>query len=176
MTIERQTHYLVARAPPEYGLYSLLDIWPVVRQRVPDAILLAIADFSSWRKEQDPINRYMVLQLEERLRTTPGVKHLSRDGLSAALSISGALVYMTSELEGLDDSDIRAAMRLGCRVVCASAFGNFNRHAVTVPGDILAQNTRTGYVNAICHVLQATEGDSRVSRALDRKKLELYSG
>lgn len=172
----RNPHRVIFSASPDYGLYTLLDLWSRVREKVSDAELFVFSDFRSWEKSNpDEPTKYLIEQLKERMRSTPGVHSAIRERSDFAkiLQISGVWTYASSrEPESSVYEDMMLAMRAGCRVV-ASTTGNFielvKGRGILVPGDALHPLTRTGYLNAFLYTLQ--EPEETTGRAINRSEI-----
>jgi 2-polyprenyl-3-methyl-5-hydroxy-6-metoxy-1,4-benzoquinol methylase/glycosyltransferase involved in cell wall biosynthesis/tetratricopeptide (TPR) repeat protein len=102
--VERDPHKVIYSSSPDRGLLSLLQMWPRIRQRVPDATLHVFYGFDTWQKSAELRNdqralaqisllRSMMKELEPlgvHVRGRVDQKTLAREMLSA-----GAFLFPT---------------------------------------------------------------------------------
>lgn len=92
---ERDPNLLVHLSRPERGLRALLEAWPSIRARAPEARLL-VARYRSFNEPAGSQIEAFCLRTDEAVRTTPGASHvgnLSKPELYALLSRAALMVY-----------------------------------------------------------------------------------
>jgi len=86
---------LIHLSRPERGLRALLDVWPSVHQRIPQARLLVARYLSYYEPAGSPLEAFC-LQMDAQVRRAPGAEHighLSKPDLYALLSRATMMVY-----------------------------------------------------------------------------------
>lgn len=147
----RSRHTLVWGSSPDRGLHHLVDIFPLVREEVPDAQLVVMYEFD---KTVEGYSKGMAgsaymrwLQKAARLKTMEGVRmtnHLSQPQHARVLVSSGVFVYPCDPVAATETycSAITEAMAAGLPVVCSDAdclAENYADTAMVLPLPIDAQ-------------------------------------
>lgn len=124
-TVERNPRRAICSSSPDRSLRELLEIWPGITAKVPDAELHVYYGFKNWELTNDLIGdetgKRKVQHLRHLIRTTPGVTlHERVNGAELARAFLGAGVwtYPTwfSETSCISAMEAQAA---GCRIVAS---------------------------------------------------------
>lgn len=167
--VERNAHKAVYSSSPDRGLPVLLDVWPKIRELVPDAELHVFYGFDNWRKmaaaRNDDAQVRAVDSLETRVRAleSAGVVYrgkvdqatLAREFCSAGVWCSPTWFTETSCISAME------AQAAGLRVV-TSAIAALNetvgdRHGVLLEGDWLSADYQGRFVDEVVRAMVAPE-------------------
>jgi glycosyltransferase involved in cell wall biosynthesis len=181
--VARNPHKAVYSSSPDRGLAVLLDMWPAVRERVPGAELHVFYGFDNWRAVArdygQPMQRYLVRNLEERARNTEGVvfrgsvdqKTLAREMLSAGV---WCLPTWFEETHCIGAAEAQAA---GLRVISTADLGalpeTVGDRGVLVEGDWLSPEYQEKFVDEIEYAMEdAWDPDPNLPA---REELQTYA-
>lgn len=173
----RDPHKAVYSSSPDRGLPALLDMWPKIRARVPDAQLSVLYGFQGIEKmaaeTRNEMARYLVESMKRKMRELPGVtyhgrvdqKTLAREMLSA-----GVMAYPTWWVETSCIS-MMEAQAAGLRIVTsplAALKETVGERGVLVEGDWLSDDYQAKFVDAVVDAMLRPEDG-------DRAKLQAYA-
>lgn len=104
--IPRNPHKAIYSSSPDRGLAVLLDLWPRIREQVPDATLDVFYGFDNIEKTlkitKDLNLGYMAARMKRLLRELPGVTdhgRVDQKTLARAMMGAGVLAYPTAWME-----------------------------------------------------------------------------
>lgn len=180
--VERNPHRAIYSSSPDRGLPVLLDVWPRIRERVPDAELHVFYGFYNWRKAAEAsgnqeqldaihflMNRMVDLQ-------TQGVRFrdkVSQAELAKEFLASGVWAYPTwfSETSCLTAMEAQAA---GCRVV-TSSIAALNEtvgptNGTLIDGDWLSPEYQEHFVDEVVRAMTCPEDEWWVDREESRER------
>jgi glycosyltransferase involved in cell wall biosynthesis len=169
----KQARAMCTSSPDRY-LPALLDLWPEIRQRVPEAEFHCYYGFNNWRNSAemagDRSQLATIAALEKRLdsmRELGVVVHgrVNQRELAEAFLSSGAILYPTwfSETSCLSAMQARAA---GCHVVTSPIAALTEtlagyKHATLVDSEYMSGDYRAQFVDAAVRALtQPAEADA----------------
>jgi len=175
--VERNPHKVVYSSSPDRGLPVLLQVWPEIRRRVPDAELHVFYGFFNWKKvaeaQGDPRQIEAIAHLEARMREleSEGVVYrgkvdqstLAREFLSA-----GVWAYPTwfSETSCLTAMEAQAAgLRIVSSTIAALNETVGSEHGVLLDGDWLSPEYQARFVEEVERALTLPEGEWKKTRA-----------
>ena len=99
---ERNPHRVVYSSSPDRGLQALLELWPTIRQQVPDAELHVFYGFTNWettaRATGDQAALRLIAHLKHLAKTTSGVvfrDRVNQRELAREFMRSGVWAYPT---------------------------------------------------------------------------------
>ncbi len=181
--VERNPHKMVYSSSPDRGLPVLLQVWPEIRRRVPDAELHVFYGFDNWEKfARVQPNAEAQLRAIGQLRTR--MKQLEPDGvhyrgkvdqrtLAREFLSAGVWGYCTwfTETSCLTAMEAQAA---GLRIV-TSSIAALNEtvsqeYGVLLDGDWLSPEYQREFVDQIERALVAPEGEWLPTRYAMRKR------
>ena len=122
--VKRDPHRVLYTSSPDRGLAVLLDMWPRIRERVPDASLRVFYGFAGWsmsaEARHDEHERYLIRSLQARMKEMPGVEYVgSVDQGRLAKEMLGAGVWaLPTWFEETFCIGAAEAQAAGMRVVC----------------------------------------------------------
>ncbi len=169
--VERNPRKVVYSSSPDRGLPALLQMWPEIRKRVPDAELHIFYGFYNWRKiaqargDSNQLKGIEHLERQIQMLASEGVvmrgkvdqATLAREFLSA-----GVLAYPTwfSETSCLTAMEAQAA---GLRIV-SSSIAALNEtvgpeYGVLLDGDWLSPEYQARFVDEVERALVAPDGE-----------------
>jgi len=172
-TEERNPHRAIYSSSPDRGLLSLLQMWPRIRERVPDAELAIFYGFHNWRKavkmRGSAEELAQIVTLEEMLESLKdqGVTMHGRvngQQLAREFMKSGAWLYPTwfSETSCITAMEAQAA---GCFIVtspiAALTETVSERWGTMVPGDWLSPDYQAEFVQQAALALSSGQGWER---------------
>jgi glycosyltransferase involved in cell wall biosynthesis len=164
----RNPHRAIYASSPDRGLARLLDLWPRIRDAVPDAELAVYYGFEGWKRDnlarKDAQHSYLVANLEERLASLPGVTfhgRVSPAKLSEAMLAAGVWTYPTwfEEASCMVAMEAQAA---GLRLVTSrlAALEETVCAGILVEGDCLSSDYGDAFVAAVAREMRAGESES----------------
>ena len=162
--IERIPHSAIYSSAPNRGLDILLDMWPTIRQRIPDATLRI---FYGWKtyfelQKNDPQAIAWMQKMKDRVASMAdqGVIDMGRVGqkeLAVWQKKSSAWLYPTSfqEISCITAMEAQAA---GCFPVCSNfaALEETAQHGFKIDGDPAEPVYQMHFIEA---ALKALQGD-----------------
>lgn len=166
----RDPHRAIYSSSPDRGLAVLLDVWPEIRKRVPDAKLDVFYGFELWKVvAPDEQHRYLIDLLERRMKTLPGVTFhgkVDQKTLADAMQSSGVWAYPTwwTETSCITAMEAQAA---GLRIVTTSRAAlkeTVADRGVLLDGDWLTDEYRNDFVNAVVDAMRVPDGVGWPSR------------
>jgi glycosyltransferase involved in cell wall biosynthesis len=174
--VERNPHRAVYSSSPDRGLQTAIEIWPRVRQRVPDAELHVYYGFENWEPFADDAQKLTIAHLKKMLKDHEqyGVVYHGRtpqDKLAEEFLKSGVWCYPTwfAETSCITAMEAQAA---GLRMITnpiAALNETVGERGTLVAGDWLEEGFKGRFTTAVIDAL-LKEGDS------DRKDLQRYAG
>lgn len=179
--VERDPFKVVYSSSPDRGLQALLQMWPTIKERVPQASLHIFYGFENWKKSaaaQNNDGQLRVIAMLERtiaelaplgvvMRARVNQMELAREFLSA-----GALLYPTwfSETNFITGYESQAA---GLRIVTspiAAVTENIGDRGVLIEGDWLSPDYQARFTEAAVDALtRPDDGDRAASQAYARE-------
>jgi SAM-dependent methyltransferase/glycosyltransferase involved in cell wall biosynthesis/tetratricopeptide (TPR) repeat protein len=175
--VERNPHKVVHSSSPDRALPVLLQVWPEIRERVPDAELHIFYGFFNWRSAAlargDEQQLRAIDQLIARMKQleTHGVvfrDKVSQAALASEFKSAGVWASSTwfSETSCISAMEAQAA---GCRIV-TSAIAALNEtvgpeYGVLLEGDWLTPEYQRQFVDEVVHAMTAPDGEWLKTRA-----------
>jgi len=179
--IVRDPHRAVYSSSPDRGLAVLLQVWPKIRERVPDASLDVYYGFFNWRKAAEARKDTEQLQVIDALEqmlvdlAPHGVRshgRVDQATLADAFMGAGVWAYPTwfSETSCITAMEAQAA---GLRIVTSSIAAlnetvGAERHAVAynhagygvlIDGDWMSDEYQARFVDEVVRAMTAPEGE-----------------
>lgn len=174
--VERNPHRLVYSSSPDRGLPVLLQVWPEIRKRVPDAELHIFYGFENWKKmaasrgDEAQLRAIGHLQTRTHELREHGVVYrgkvdqqtLAREFLSAGVWAHPTWFTETSCMTAME------AQAAGLRIV-TSNIAALNEtvgldHGVLIDGDWLTPEYQERFIDQTTLALLAKEGEWMVTR------------
>jgi len=173
----RDPHRIIYSSSPDRGLAVLLDVWPQIRARVPDAALDVYYGFAGWERaaksSNDRQHQYLIESMKRRMRDLDGVTDHGRiDQWKLARAMMGAGVWCGSlwfpETSCISAMEAQAA---GCRIVAhpvAAMSETVGDRGTLVDGDWLDEGYQNRIADAVVSAMLRPEDG-------DRDRLQSYA-
>ena len=175
----RDPHKAIWSSSPDRGLAVLLDLWPRIREQVPDATLDVFYGFDNVDKvleaTKDLNLAYVMARIRQQIATLPGVVHHGRVDqrtLARAMLGAGVLAYCTPwwETSCITTMEAQAA---GMRIVTtdlAALSETVGDRGTLLAGDYLTPEYQEQFVTAVVDaMLVPGDEDRRRSQAYARQ-------
>lgn len=178
----RNAHRAICSSSPDRYLLSMLQMWPRIRVRVPDAELHLFYSFENWRKVAtmvgDASQLGMIMQLEARIKELGdqgvtmhgrvGQKELAREFMRSGVWLYPTWAWADGEEAG-ETSCISAmeAQAAGCHMVTSpvAALKETASRAVLVDGDWLSAGYQYDFVKYTCDIMRFPQSSPAVMKA-----------
>lgn len=155
-------HKAVYSSSPDRGLACLLDMWPAIRTRVPDATLEVLYGFDLWeRLSSDEQHKYLIDSLKRRMKEVPGVTFhgkVNPKTLADVMLTAGVWLYpgWFSETSCISAMEAQAA---GLYPVASkrAALSETVRHGTLVEGNWLDDDYRARFVDAAVEAMESEQ-------------------
>lgn len=169
----RDPHRIIYSSSADRGLQVLLDIWPEILARVPDATLEVCYGLDLWRQIADASGsqqqRYAVHSLERRLKSTPGVTYHGRVDqrrLARMMLEAGVMAYPgwfdeTSMIGGMESAAAGLRFVGSARAALKETIGP---RGVLLDGDWLDERYQRAFVDEVVRAMTAAEGEWVITR------------
>lgn len=189
-SVSRNPHRAVYSSSPDRGLRCLLESWPDITAKVPDAELHIYYGFHNWEITAEltgnDADKRTIQHLKHLIRTTPGVtlkERVSGAELARAFLGAGVLAYPTwfSETSMIGAMEAQAA---GCRIVTspiAALNETVGERGVMVAGGPLSPDEppspeyRERFVVAVVEEMTRATAQEGIGSAFDRAWLQEYA-
>ncbi len=175
-SVERNPHKVVFSSSPDRALPVLLDVWPKIRKRVPDAELHIFYGFFNWRKAAeaggnvehlkviDALERRMVDLKDEGVvfRDKVDQSTLAKEFCSAGVWASPTWFSETSCISAMEAQ--AAGLRCVTSSIAALNETIGNEYGVLIDGDWLSVDYQTKFIDETVRALTAPEGEWKKTR------------
>ena len=173
--VVRNPHRAIYSSSPDRGMQTAIQIWPKVRERVPDAELHLYYGFQTWEACADDLQRKTIADLKALIAAHEGRGvffhgRVSQEELAEEFLKSGVWCYPTwfSETSCITAMEAHAA---GLRMVTspiAALNETVGDRGTLIPGDWLDEDFKNRFADAVVEAL-LREGNE------DREKLQEYA-
>lgn len=174
--VERNPHKAVYSSSPDRALPVLLEVWPKIRERVPDAELHVFYGFFNWRKIAESSGSQEQLQaidfLERRMfeLSDQGVRYrdkvdqvtLAKEFLSAGVWGSPTWFSETSCISAMEAQ--AAGLRCVTSSIAALNETVGNEYGVLIDGEWTSKEYQEKFVDEVVHAMTAPEGEWKKTR------------
>jgi len=175
--VSRNPHKAVYSSSPDRGLEVAIKVWPIIRERVPDAELHVFYGFKTWEvsAQGNPDQQGLIVHIKGMLEAAKNHGVIYRDRidqqeLAREFLSSGVWAYPTwfSETSCITAMEAQAA---GLRVITspiAALNETVGLRGKLIPGDWLSNEYQAKFINAVVEEMNKTGDD-------DRKQLQEYA-
>jgi glycosyltransferase involved in cell wall biosynthesis len=174
----RDPHKAIYSSSPDRGLAVLLDLWPRIREQVPDATLDVYYGFQNIEKAlaltKDLNLAYVAARMKQQLAELPGVTdhgRVDQQTLARAMMGAGVLAYCTPWLETSCISAMES-QAAGMRIVTtglAALSETVGERGTLIDGPWLDEKYQDAFVTAVVDaMLVKDDSDRRRSMAYAR--------
>lgn len=186
LALKRHPHRAVYSSSADRGLAALLDMWPRIRERVPDAELLIFYGFEGWEKvariNNDRAQLQMIANLKHLASTLPGVtlrgrvnqKQLAEEFLAAGVLTYPTWFWETSMIGAME------AQAAGLRIVTsrlAALVETVGEYGVLLDVDAEDAPNQPAYqekfIKAVVEAMTNADDSDRVKRAEAAKRFDI---
>lgn len=175
--VPRNPHKAVYSSSPDRGLEVAIKVWPIIRERVPDAELHVFYGFKTWEisAQGNQEQKNLIAHLKGMLEATKNDGVIYRDRidqneLAREFLSSGVWAYPTwfAETSCITAMEAQAA---GLRIITspiAALNETVGNRGVMIPGDWLTNEYQAGFINSVVDAM-TKDGDD------DRKQLQAFA-
>lgn len=164
-TPQRNKHRVIYSSSPDRGLALLVDLWPRIREQVPDAELHVFYGFDNWRagleRQPDMQHRYVIAHIEKRVRESEGIVfHGAVDQRTLAMEMLSAGVWCSPTW--FDETSCISAMEAqaaGLRIVTSAIAAlkeTVGDRGVLIEGNWLTSEYQDAFVSNVVTALTAS--------------------
>jgi glycosyltransferase involved in cell wall biosynthesis/tetratricopeptide (TPR) repeat protein len=182
--VRRNPHQAIYSSSPDRGLKQLLEFWPDITAKVPDAELHIYYGFRNWELTcdltGDTAGKGKLQHIRHLAQTTPGVTiHERVNGVELARGFlaSGVWTYPTwfTETSCLTAMEAQAA---GCRIVTsplAALNETVGDRCLMIAGESDSPGYRERFVDAVVRMMTLSEDEKHDPLAFRRDGLQAYA-
>lgn len=185
----RNPHRAVFSSSPDRGLQALLDMWPRIREQVPDAELRIFYSFNNWeavaRMNNDRAQLQQIANLKHLASTLPGVTlcgRVNQKQLAEEFMAAGVLLYPTHFHE-TSCCTVMEAQAAGMRIVTSKlaalpeTVGEWGTllpvDEANLPHCIGSDAYQKAFIAAAVEAMTAKDGSDRPKRIEAAKRFDM---
>jgi len=172
MDIKRDPHVAIYSSSPDRGLLSLLQMWPEIKKRVPDASLKVFYGFENWEKlaRDNPQEGGKIAEIRGMLRGLESgydvayIGRVPQEELAQEMLSAGVWLYPTwfHETSCITAMEAQAA---GLRIVTSpiGALPETAPHATFIEGDWLSRDYQDHFTFEAVNAMIRDDDDRKVN-------------
>ncbi len=177
----RDSHRLVYSSSPDRGLECLLDVWPQIKENVPDASLDIYYGFDNWERcaQGNPPQQTLIANIKKKIAALKSSDvrlngRVNQNTLANEFMKSGVWAYPTwfSETSCITAMEAQAA---GLRIVTspiAALNETVGNRGVMITGDWLSEDYKVAFTAAVIEALNNNADDRHISMEYAKKNFE----